>query len=171
MFRDGAGGPLGVEIRTTRGQELQSKLTTSTADYWQRIGVATAMVFVPPEQADGREYRATMPGFDMKTQPADDGFLSRVYSNKTPLPENNFVGNNYSRYVNAEWDAIIDRYFATIPRRQRTAVVAEAVRHQTENLNLMGLFWDGSVTLISNRLANVAGSSATWNANLWNLAE
>jgi hypothetical protein len=81
------------------------------------------------------------------------------------------VGNNDSRYVNAEWDAIIDRYFATIPRRQRTAVVAEAVRHQTENLNLMGLFWDGSVTLISNRLANVAGSSATWNANLWNLAE
>jgi hypothetical protein len=80
------------------------------------------------------------------------------------------VGNNYSRYVNAEWDEIIDRYFATIPQAQRTAVVAEAVRHQTTNLNLMGLFWDGSITLVSNRLANVAGANATWNAQLWNVA-
>jgi peptide/nickel transport system substrate-binding protein len=169
MLRDAAGVPLGVEIRTTRGQELQSKVTTSTADFWQRIGVATSMVFVPPELADGREYRATMPGFDMKTQPADDGFLGRVYSNKTPLPENNFVGNNYNRFMNPEFDALLDKYFTTIPTAERAVVHRQILRWMTEDVLYLTLMHFGHPLLSSQKVVNLTPGNQGWNAQSWRL--
>jgi peptide/nickel transport system substrate-binding protein len=168
--RDAAGDGLSLEIRTTSENDIHPKSLFAVTYYLQQVGMRVDPVVIPLQRADDREYRSTFPGFFLWRQPAEPANLNRHHSSSTPRPENNYVGNNYARYVNAEWDELIDRYFATIPRQQRTAAVADAVRHQTGNLNLMGLFWDGSVTLISNRLANVAGASATWNAEVWNLA-
>ncbi len=169
MFREPSGNPLSVEIRTTRGQELQGNLSTSTANYWQRIGVGVTQIFVPPEQADGREYRATMPGFDMKTQPADDGFLARVYSNKTPLPENNFVGNNYNRYMDPTFDALLDKYFTTIPPGDRAVVHGEIIHRMTDEVLYLTLMHFGHPLLYSQRLKNVTAANQGWNSDKWTL--
>jgi hypothetical protein len=79
--------------------------------------------------------------------------------------------NQTSEAGQGEVEALVNTGLSvTDARGLPVPVLAEAVRHQTSNLNLMGLFWDGSITLVSNRLANVAGANATWNAQRWNVA-
>ena len=66
-------------------------------------------------------YRATFPGFELTRQPAE---LQRYYSKEVPLPENNFRGGNRIRYVSPEFDGLLDRYFTTIPPRERARWVS-----------------------------------------------
>lgn len=173
-FRDGTGGRLLVEIRTSQGDDLQEKTLFGAADYWQRIGLGVETMLVTPQQAEGREFRAVFPGFDVKRQPDDLSFLERIHSSKTPLPENNFVGNNYSRYMNAALDALIDRFFVTIPPAERTEVLRQIVNHVTDQVTVMSLFYNTSPSLVANRLVSVVQQPngrvlRPWNAHEWDL--
>ncbi len=170
-FRDASGAPLGVEIRTSQGDDLQEKSLFGMAGFWQRIGVNVAQVLVPPQQAQGREYRATFPGFDVRRQPGDRAFLERVHGSKTPLPENDFVGNNYNRYMNPDFDALIDRYFATIPVADRTRVLGQIVHHMTDQVLYLTLFYQASPVMAANRLRNVTAFNQGWNASAWEWAD
>lgn len=170
-LRDSANQLLAVEIRTSAGDDQQEKSLFSAADYWQRLGMHVDQVLVTPQQAGGLEYRSTFPGFDVKRQPADLGLLDRLHSSKTPLPSNNFAGNNYSRYVNPEFDALIDQFLVTIPRRERNQVAAQIVRHSTEVLNVLTLYFQASPMLISDRLIPPPDGQRArpWNSYQWDV--
>jgi len=168
-FRDATGQRLSVEIRTSQGDDLQEKSLFSAAAHWQRVGVAVDHVLVTPQQAEGREYRATFPGFDVKRQPGDRRFLLRAHGSKTPLPENNFVGNNYARYRNADFDASIDRYFVTIPHAERSQVLGQIIQHMTDQVIILTLFFQTSPIMAANRLVGLTGPAQGWNAHEWDL--
>jgi peptide/nickel transport system substrate-binding protein len=173
-FRDSAGQRLSVEIRTSQGDDLQEKTLFGAADYWQRIGVGVETMLVTPQQAEGREFRAVFPGFDVKRQPDDLSFLERIHGSKTPLPENNYVGNNYSRYMNPDLDALIDRFFATIPTAERIDVLGQIVNHVTDRVTVMSLFYNTSPSLVADRLQNVAQQKdgrvlRPWNTHEWDV--
>jgi peptide/nickel transport system substrate-binding protein len=175
-FHDDSGQKLTVELRTTVGLAIQGPITLSVADYWKRVGVDVETVMISPQQMQDREYRSTFPGFEMVSagvslSPKDVG---RWHSTNAPLPENRFTANgNDPRYKNAEFDALLDRYVATIPREPRLQALNAIVRHQTENLNLMGLFYNLNPSIKSNRLQNVnaraARSNEAWNAHAWEI--
>jgi ABC-type transport system substrate-binding protein len=96
--------------------------------------------------------------------------ISRVHSTLTPLPTNAFVGSNYSRYINPEFDSLIDRYLSTIPWNERMVIFRQAMRHISEHLNLMGLFYDPDFAAASNRLQNLGiNDTEVWNVHLWEL--
>ena len=118
-----------------------------------------------------REYVATFPSFRMMRQPDRGTQLSRVHSSLTPLPTNGFVGSNYARYINPEFDSMIDRYLSTIPWPERMAIYRQAMRHISEQLNLMGLFYDPDFAAASNRLQNLGvNDTEVWNVHLWEVA-
>ena len=58
-------------------------------------------------------------------------------------------------------------------RYGKSAALAGIVRHQTENLNLMGLFYNLNPSVTSNRLVNVTSragrSTEAWNAHQWDI--
>ena len=174
-FRDVFGQPLSMEIRTTGGDDLQEKTMLSISDYWQRLGLAMDPEVVPRQRATDREYRANFPGFEQVRQPNDltPNALMRLHGSEAALPENNYRGNNRMRYQNAELDALIDRFYVTIPRQERNQVVASIMRHLTEQVVPMGIFYNVEPTLVSNRLVNVApgaqGSSPAWNGAEWDI--
>lgn len=172
IFRDSAGQRLSVEIRATEEQEIQVKVMLAAAAYWQRAGVPTETVVIPFQRRRDREYRASRPGFESIRNPDGDRGIARAHSSTTALAENNFEksGNN-ARYINPEFDALIDRYFATIPTRERLEVVGDIVHHSTDLLTAMGLFRAANPTLVANRLQRVTprGNEGTevWNAHEW----
>ena len=49
-------------------------------------------------------------------------------------------------------------------------VLGQIVRHISDQLNVMGLFYDLRITLVSNRITNLSGGSPAWNGHLWELA-
>jgi hypothetical protein len=133
------------------------------------VGVDTNLV--PRQRADDREYRATRPGFELVRQPMDP---NRYYSNEAPLPENNFRGNSRTRIRSAELDALIDRYFTTIPRAERMQALADFVHQLTDQLITMGVIYNSEPILVSKRIQNVVvakpdGVRDSWNVQVWDV--
>ena len=100
--------------------------------------------------------------------------VRRYHSSATPLPENQFrAAGNSSRYRSPELDGLIDRYLSTISLTDRYAVLADLVHHQTENVTMLPLFYDVTVTMAANRLRNISGRSErateAWNAQAWDV--
>lgn len=169
FFRDGSNQRLSVEVRT-RAHDLREKLQQVIADDWSRVGIVAEAVVVPEQRISDRVYQATYPGFYFRFGSPE---IASFHSARTPVPENNFVGNNQTRYHSPELDALIDRYFVTIPRPERVQVLAQVVRHLTEQLNPMPLFHEPEPVMISKRLVSAGGRRGdgvqAWNAHEWDV--
>ncbi len=173
-FRDSAGRPLSVEFRTVDNNQIHMPTLLTVADYWQRLGVTVEQVAIPQQRANEREYRTTFPGFELLQNPNDLRGVNRYQSNRAALPENNFqVFGNNSRYMKAELDALIDRYYVTIPKPERTRVVGQIVRHTTDQVTMLGMFYVAVPSMVNNRVKNVTARSGSspgaWNAHEWDV--
>jgi peptide/nickel transport system substrate-binding protein len=173
FFRDRSNTRLAVEIRTG-GAEVSNKATFAVADYWRSVGIDAEPMIMPEQRRNyDREWVQNFPGFLMYRQPnAPAEWITRLHSTQTPLPENNYFGRNHPRYMNPDFDALIDKFYATIPRGERMQVLAQIVQHTTDQLNTMGLFYDSEPIAVGRRLRNVAamkaaGSTPVWNADRW----
>jgi peptide/nickel transport system substrate-binding protein len=177
IWRDSAGNPLGFEIMTLTLPEINTRTLATVADYWQRSGIAVEQNIVPTQRAADPAYRSSFPGFQLLRYPSD--VLSNAgsfHSLAARLAENNFViargpggGINWSRYANPELDGLIERFYATVPRRERLQVAGQILHHVTDQLVVLPLFWDPSLGLASNRVQNVPplGDSVPWNVEQW----
>lgn len=168
-YRDATGQPLSTEIWTSGGLDIQVKSMFSTADFWRRAGVAAEPTVVATQRWNDREYVAKFPAFRLNRQPNSLSGLRNLQSAQTPLPENNYVGQNYARYVSPQFDALIDRYFTTIPKQERTRALGDIVHHMTDQLNLMGLYYDVQPSLVANRISGVTSETTGWNAHTWDV--
>jgi peptide/nickel transport system substrate-binding protein len=172
MYRDTSGQPIHLELRATSG-DINTKTMYVVADMLKRIGLSADSVIIPQQRVDDQEYRTNFPSFTVNGQPIDLRMFERFHSNQARLPENNYVGENRSRYMNPELDGLIDRYLVTIPRTERMELARQITRHITENLPLMPLFYDSWPTATAGRLVNVgpaaAGGDAAWNAHEWDV--
>jgi ABC-type transport system substrate-binding protein len=138
-------------------------------DYWQRLGLSIEPVVIPVQRARDLEYRTTQPTFEVMRHPNGPANVEKLHSNEAPMPETRYTGRNRSRYMNPELDALIDRYVSTIPSAPRMEVFGQIVRHISDQLNAMGLFYDLRTTLVGNRLMNAPAQNPTWNVHLWDL--
>jgi peptide/nickel transport system substrate-binding protein len=166
-YRDGSGERLAVELRSN-GSPITEKTIVAVADLWTRLGVATEPNRVPQPQMVDREYVATFPAFRMTRQNGTPDFITRIHSKQIPLPENRFVGPNYARYRNSEFDALLDQYSVTIPKNDRIQVLRRIANFVTDNAIIMGVFYDANITYMNGRLINVgARDSNVWDVHLW----
>jgi peptide/nickel transport system substrate-binding protein len=173
FFRDGAGQKLAVEIRGSTVTEIGRKVSFPLADDWQRAGVTVDLLFPPPQRSRDREYRATFPGFEVARGANEFEGLRRFHSSNNAVPENNFAGTNRTRYVNREFDALIESFYVTIPRAQRIEILRAFIHHMTDNVLILSLFHDAESALVSSRLKNIVGgggaSTQAWNAHEWDV--
>ena len=92
-----------------------------------------------------------------------------LFRSKTPLPENNFIGNNYARYRNPELDALIDRYFVTVPQGDRGQILGHIIQQMTDQAVNLPLFFQTSPIMVSKRLIGVTGPAQGWNVHEWDV--
>ncbi len=175
MMRMTNGQPLAIQFQTTAGEMHQAALF-SLNDYLKQVGIEMQPEIIAPQRVQDREYRSTRPGFELARNPNGvSSFLPRNHGSQTGLPENNFRRyTNKSRYMNPEFDALIDRYFETVPLAERTAVLGQILRHMTENLNVFGLLYETEVIAVSNRITGVTMArtdvlNTTWQSHLWDV--
>jgi ABC-type transport system substrate-binding protein len=143
----------------------------TVADNWQRAGITAESVIIPRQQASDREYRNTRPAFELVRQPKD---LDRFRGSETPLPENRFTGNNRTRYRSQEFDALLDRYFVTIPPQERNQTLGQIVHQMSDQLVVLGLYYPIEPMMIANRIKNASAPpgdlpNPTWNAFEWDV--
>jgi peptide/nickel transport system substrate-binding protein len=175
LLRDGAGTPLSVELRTTAQYDIQRSAQLAVADGWQNLGLTVEQVMIPVQRQRDAAYRATYPSFELLNGPPSDvPGLASLHGSRARVPENNFIGSNYPRYMNPEFDALIDQYFATVPTSERTEVLGRIAYHIADQLTEMGLFNSATPIMIGNRLDGVSAptdvrASQAWNAHAWDL--
>jgi ABC-type transport system substrate-binding protein len=169
IYEDASGQRLEISIFATQ-LDAHQKLTFTLADEWPSIGIAVDPVIIPPQRAQDAEYRATFPGFSLQGHPRNANWF---YSSEARLPEKNYRGGNNARYMNPEMDALLDRYFSTVPKDERVRVLAQIVHHLSDQVVVIPLIWRVDPTAVSNRLINVGnrGRDATqaWNAHEWDV--
>src|SRR5207244_3095767 len=61
LYRDGGGGTLSPEIRTT----TRLNETYSIVDYWKRVGVDAQSYVIPRQQGQDLEYRTQFSAFEV----------------------------------------------------------------------------------------------------------
>ena len=170
VFRDGAGQRLELEVRASTSPVIHTKAMFPVVDYWQRLGLAVEPHAIPVARSADPEYRAgTHSAFEVIRHPNGPTQAQKLHTFEAPLAENRFVGRNRGRYMNPEFDGLIDGYVATIPWEPRMQLLGQIVHHISDQLNVMGLFYDLRTTLVSNRLPNVSGGYPTANAHEWEL--
>jgi peptide/nickel transport system substrate-binding protein len=176
FFVDQMGQRLALEIRTTAQRDQQVKAALAVTDNLQRIGVNAEMYNVPLQLIPDREHRANFPGFEIVGGGAGlaASEVRRYLSSSAPLPENGYraTGNN-ARYMIPEFDALINRYLTTIPKAERLGYMREIVRHQTELVTAMGIFYQIRPTIATPRMLNITPGydrgSVGWNARDWDV--
>lgn len=175
FFYDGAGQRLSVSIYAAAQNDINPKTVAAVAAMWQRLGVASEQVLIPPQRMQDREYRARFPSFIIGERPNSLIITEiwRLHSSQVPVAENGFRGRGYGSYRHPELDAWLERSITTIPMQERMQALAGLVRHMSENLSHLPLFHGADPTMISNRLINVTGRGAdftqAWNAHEWDV--
>jgi len=150
-YRDASGAQLAVPVWTNGGDAIYERTTTVVADYWKRVGVFSEPRVVPP--GSDPSVLPSRPAFTLaalKTQ-----LDARYLSTQIPLPENRFRGSNSPRYASSELDALINRYFVTVPQAERASILADIVKHMTENVVVIHLFYNVTPQLKNKHLQNV----------------
>ena len=175
-YRDAAGQPLALGVRTDGGggDDEQETAALAVNDAFRRVGISSHPLILTQQQRLDRELNSTYPGVRVWRLPNDLWTLDRYSSAAAPLPQNRFNGGNRSRYMNPEFDALIDRYMTTIVERDRVPILGQIVSHMTDQLTVMGLWYNTEPTPIANRLRNVqasdvGGATSAWNAHLWDI--
>jgi ABC-type transport system substrate-binding protein len=173
IYRDNGGQRLTLEIRATAGDSTTERSALAIADFWQRAGVAAEPNIIPEQRQRDREFRGTFPAFDIRNSPNEPGRLARFQSVQVPTAETKFLGDNNPRYANRELDVLIDRFFSTIPTRERNQALGAVIHHLTDQVVMMGLFYAMEPTMVSNRIQNLharhSSGTQAWNAHEWDL--
>ena len=164
------------EVRTTGDIETTVKQMFAIQDYWNRLGVATEAVTIPPQRQQDREYRSTFCCFEvLQGGHGENGLIARRMAGAR-TPENGWRGaapTNYSNYVNEEHDALIARYLTTIPMDERTRVAGQILHQLTDQVLMMPMYYIARPTVVRNGLTGTlgrdAGTVTTFNVTQWDL--
>jgi peptide/nickel transport system substrate-binding protein len=167
VFRTAQGDKLTVQIQTNEQNALHVPSTLSVVGDWQRLGLDMQTDILPEQRVTDREYRAIYPAFSLVS--AGISVKPSFHSSGIPLPENRFTGSNRSRYASPELDALIDRYLITIPMAERLSVLGDIIHHQTDQVTMMPLFYQGQAAVLGSTRIKGMTSAKVWNAHLWSV--
>ena len=168
LYRDSAGQELKSPVWGNTNTDSNRRTTLAVADYWKRVGVAADPYFTPA--GVDRSVVPSRPGFLVSTLKTE---IDRRFTGpEARVAENRYTGSSNSRYMNPEYDALVDKYFLSVPRQDRLRAWADIIQHMTSNLVAIHLIYEPVPQLINNRLRDVEPRTAraqAFNSQLWDV--
>ena len=188
---DDAGWKMGADgVRAKGAAKLSFQFQTSTnsvrqatqaliKDMWSQIGVAAelrniaASVFFGGDPSSPDTFQKFYADVQMYTNFYEgtdpQAYLASWLCDKIPNPKNGWQGENYSRYCNPEYDAMV----ATLSKTQAPDERVKLVKALNDKLISDGvvvpLVYRGLPSAYSNRLAGVRQNA--WDSEIWNIAD
>jgi ABC-type transport system substrate-binding protein len=150
------------------------KAAAIVSDFWRRSGFTIDEIVYGQQRVADREYRHTRPGFEILGFGLPSESYANFHSKQIPLAETNWLGQNRTRYNNAEYDSLLDTYFVTIPRPARMEVLRKIVHQFGDQLILLPLAYTTNHVGVGKRFTGITGRGSNhtegWNAEQWDIA-
>lgn len=165
-----AGERLSVSLMTTAGNRSRELVQQVLADFWKRIGVETVIGVEPARVFFGETVsKRSFPGLAMFAWLSAPEHLPRttLHSESIPTEENNWGGQNYTGYVSAEMDRLIDAIEVELDREKRGALWAELQRLYATDLPVLPLYFRADAYILPHWLDGVRPTGHKYTTTEW----
>lgn len=148
--------------------------------WWAEIGVETELKAIDPGVFFGGDPASTdtaekfYADVEMHANNFDgtdpEAYLAALTTNKAPRPESNWIGTNYNRYANPEYDALVVTLSHTFDMNKRAEIAKKLNDMLTKDgMVILPLVLRGNLSAHSNTLGGVKVNA--WDSELWNVAD
>lgn len=177
-IRELDGVPLRILYQTSTNAVRQATQAL-VKQWWDELGVETELrnvdagVFFGGDPASPDTYGKFYADVEMFTNNFDgtdpEAYMSQWSCSEVSGPENNWLGNNISRWCNEDYDALVAAMSQTAVLEERAAIAIQMNDLIVSDGAMIALTHRGDVSAISNTLEGVLMN--TWDAELWNIAD
>ncbi len=176
--REKDGVPLRILYQTSTNALRQAEQAL-VKDAWDQIGVETelrnidAAVFFGGDPASPDTYGKFFADVEMFTNNYDgtdpEAYMAQWACSEVSGPDNNWLGNNISRWCSADYDALVAQMAQTAVLEERAALAIQMNDMIIQGGGMIALIHRGDVSAISNTIEGHLFN--TWDAELWNVAD
>lgn len=177
-IREYNGIPLVVLYQTSTNAVRQATQAL-IKDWWAQIGIEAelrnidAAVFFGNDLASPDTYGKFYADLEMFTNNFSgtdpESYMSQWTCAEIASPDNDYLGNNISRWCDPDYDALVVQMSQTASLEERAALAIAMNDMIVQSGAMIGLVHRGDVSAISNSLEGVLMNS--WDSELWNAAD
>jgi peptide/nickel transport system substrate-binding protein len=177
-IREYNGIPMRILYQTSTNAVRQSTQAL-IKQWWSEIGVEAelrnidAAVFFGGDPASPDTYGKFYADVEMFTNTFDgtdpEAYMSQWQCSEVSGPDNNWLGNNISRWCNPEYDALVDQMAQTAALEDRIAIAIQMNDMIVQDGAAIPLIHRLDVSAKSNSLEGVRMNG--WDAEPWNIAD
>ena len=171
-----------ITITTTTGDKVREQVEQILIDEWKQIGVELSIKNQPSSVLLSGSWAAGDPrkrgSFDIvmyASSPAIDPHQTisqRYTSANIPTAANGGIGQNYTRFKNAEADAAIAEAGASVEQAKRAELYAKALKLLNEDVAIIWLYDRQNIDAFRANVSGVRGNvwqDITWSAADWSI--
>jgi peptide/nickel transport system substrate-binding protein len=172
------GVPLRVLYQTSTNAVRQATQAL-IKQWWHELGIETelrnvdAAVFFGGDPASPDTYGKFYADVEMFPNNFDgtdpEAYMSQWACAEVSGPDNNWLGNNISRWCNDDYDGLVGQMSQTAILEERAAIAIQMNDLIVSDGAMIALIHRGDVSAISNSLEGVLMN--TWDSELWNIAD
>ena len=164
------GEPLRLEIMTTAGNRTRELVQQVVQSQWKQLGIDVRIRNQPARVFFGQTVTertfSAMAMFAWYSAP-ENVPRTTLHSEQIPTAANNFAGQNYTGFVNAEMDDLIDRIEVELDRKKRRLLWHRLQRTYAEELPVIPLYFRADAHILPKWLKGVEPTGHQDPSSLW----
>ena len=161
---------LSISLMTTAGNRTRELVQQVLADYWKRVGIETRIVNEPARVFFGETVsKRRFSGLAMFAWLSAPESLPRttLHSESIPTEENNWGGQNYTGFKNADMDRLIDVAEIELDRGKRSQLWADIQRVYATELPVLPLYFRADSYILPTWLRGVTPTGHKYTTTNW----
>lgn len=164
------GAPLKLVLMTTAGNRSRELVEQVLQSQWRALGIDARIRNEPARVFFGQTLtRRKFPALAMFAWISAPESVPRttLYSTMIPTKANNYSGQNFTGFRNAEMDRLIDSIEITLDRDKRKALWARLQRIYTEELPAIPLYFRAEAYIMPKWLKGIEPTGHQFPSTLW----
>ncbi|MFQ5774821.1 MAG: peptide ABC transporter substrate-binding protein [Kiloniellaceae bacterium] len=165
-----AGERLSLELMTTAGNRSRELVEQVLQSQWRQVGIDVRIRNEPARVFFGETVtKRKFTGVAMFAWLSSPENVPRttLRSDQIPTRENNWAGQNYTGFKNAEMDALIDAIEVELDRAKRKALWARLQSLYAEELPVIPLYWRAEAYVLPRWLSGVRPTGHQITTTMW----
>ena len=164
------GEKLTFEIMTTAGNRTRELVQQILQSQWKSVGIEITIKNEPARVFFGQtmtERRYSGLGMYAWMSSPENVPRTTLHSNHIPTTANNFTGQNYTAFKNAEMDALLERIETELDKTKRLEMWRRIQHIYAEELPVIPLYFRASAFVLPKGLTGVEPTGHQYSTTLW----